>query len=111
MNSKRSQLISRQNEAADQQPWRCGTCNEPVSRVNPRPCACQRGDGLPTTVMRAEARGVSITTSAKVLDGVPVWTSVLTRRGTRIGERVWPSAAAAFLGHIRLAKGHLPELN
>ncbi len=96
---------------ADQQPWRCETCLSPVSHINPRPCACQVGSGLPTTVMRVRAKGgVTVTTSAQARDGGVVWTSVLTRRGTVIGERVWPSAAAALLGHVRLAKGYAPEL-
>jgi rubrerythrin len=32
----------RHNDAEDQQPWRCKTCGEAVSHINPRDCACIR---------------------------------------------------------------------
>lgn len=33
---------SKQNDAADQQPFRCGTCGEAVSHISHNDCACIR---------------------------------------------------------------------
>lgn len=42
MTSYRDRAISGQHDAADQQPWRCKECNEPVSHIRRNPCRCIR---------------------------------------------------------------------